>query len=248
MATYEDMIGSTVYDKKKEPIGTLEEFYVDDISKRPTWITVDTSFGKDVSFVPLANAHQVEDGLQVEVTKDQIKDAPQIEAQERIDENQENKIYEYYNQILGSQSFDNAAQRRDNDYGTDNQTSSSQSDDAMTRSEEELDVQNRTVESGKVRLKKYIVTENVSFDIPVQHEEVRVVQEPITDENIDDAMEGPELKEDQHEVTLHGQQVTVDKKVKPKERIRLDKDTVEDKKHFDETLRKEEFDIKGDGE
>ena len=53
----------------------------------------------------------------------------------------------------------------------------------MTRSEEQLRVGTETVEAGRARLRKYVVTENVSTTVPVSHEEVRVEREPITDAN-----------------------------------------------------------------
>jgi hypothetical protein len=164
--TYEDLIGSTVYDKKKEPIGKLEEFYVDDITEKPTWITVDTSsFGNDISFVPLAHARQAKDGLQVEVTKEQIKNAPQIEAQEKISDQQENKIYEYYNQILNSQSYDNTAQRDSDSSHSYSNREQSRADSAPRRSDQDSHMTDNNNETTTLRLKKYVITENVVFDI-----------------------------------------------------------------------------------
>ena len=96
----------------------------------------------------------------------------------------------------------------------------------MTRSEEELDVGVRRQEAGRARLRKYVVTEPVQTTVHVQREEVRVEREPITDANRDRAMAGEELSEDEHEVTLHAEEPVVEKRVVPKERVRLDRDTV----------------------
>jgi uncharacterized protein (TIGR02271 family) len=57
----------------------------------------------------------------------------------------------------------------------------------MTRSEEELRVGTTERETGRVRLRKYIVEENVTKTVPVRREEVRVEREPITDANRDAA-------------------------------------------------------------
>src|SRR3712207_6418327 len=57
-------------------------------------------------------------------------------------------------------------------------------DNAMTRSEERLNVGTRSEEVGRARLRKYVVTENVTETVPVSHEEVRVEREPITEANI----------------------------------------------------------------
>jgi stress response protein YsnF len=51
-------------------------------------------------------------------------------------------------------------------------------DDAMTRSEEEVRIGKRVRERGRVRLKKYVVTDYVEKKVPVQREEVKVEYEP----------------------------------------------------------------------
>ena len=96
----------------------------------------------------------------------------------------------------------------------------------MTRSEEELRVGTTERERGRARLRKYVVTEQVERTVPVRREEVRVEREPITDANVDQAMDGPEISEEEHEVVLHEEEAVVEKRVVPKERVRLDKETV----------------------
>jgi len=76
-------------------------------------------------------------------------------------------------------------------------------DDAMTRSEEELLVGKAQQETGRVRLRKYVVTEQVQTTVPVQREEVRVEREPVTEANREQALDGPEISEEEHEVVLH---------------------------------------------
>ena len=49
----------------------------------------------------------------------------------------------------------------------------------LTRSEEQLHVGTEKVETGRARLRKYVVTENQTVTVPVSHEEVRVVREPV---------------------------------------------------------------------
>ena len=121
-------------------------------------------------------------------------------------------------------------------------TSGPTTDDAMTRSEEELKVGTASRESGRARLRKYVVTEQVQQTVPVQHEEVRLEREPITDANVGDATDGPEISEEEHEVTLHEEEVVVEKRAVPKERVRLDKDTVTDERTVSEEVRKERID------
>ena len=124
-----------------------------------------------------------------------------------------------------------------------------ETDDAMTRSEEELHVGTTARETGRVRLRKYIVTENVTQTVPVKREEVRLEREPITDANRDTATAGADLSEEEHEVVLHEEQVDVSKTVVPKERVALGADTVTDEREVSEEVRKEQIEmIDGDGE
>ncbi|ADB77485.1 DUF2382 domain-containing protein [Geodermatophilus obscurus] len=116
-------------------------------------------------------------------------------------------------------------------------------DNAMTRSEERLDVGTRSEEVGRARLRKYVVTENVTETVPVSREEVRVEREPITDANVGNAMDGPAISEEEHEVTLHAERPVVEKEAVPVERVRLDKQTVTDQERVSEDVRKEQVEV-----
>ena len=94
----------------------------------------------------------------------------------------------------------------------------------MTVSEEELRVGTTEREAGRVRLKKYVVEEDVTKTVPVRREEVRIEREPITDANRGDATDGPDITEAEHEVVLHEEEVVTEKRTVPKERVRLEKD------------------------
>jgi uncharacterized protein (TIGR02271 family) len=116
-----------------------------------------------------------------------------------------------------------------------------ETDDAMTRSEERVNIGTETRAAGKARLRKYIVTENVTKTVPVSREEVRVEREPITDANRGQAMSGGDLTTEEHEVELNEERVVVDKETVPVERVRLEKDTVTEERRVDEEVRKEEI-------
>ncbi|SDF73123.1 conserved domain-containing protein [Blastococcus aurantiacus] len=124
-------------------------------------------------------------------------------------------------------------------------TSGPTTDDAMTRSEERMTVGTTTQEAGRARLRKYVVSENVTQTVPVTHEEVSVEREPITDANVGNAMDGPAISEEEHEVTLHAERAVVDKEAVPVERVRLDKTTVTEQEQVSADLRKEEIEVDG---
>src|SRR3954468_523582 len=129
-------------------------------------------------------------------------------------------------------------------------TSGPTTDDAMTRSEERLNVGTRSEEIGRARLRKYVAPENAPETVPVSREEIRVEREPITDANVGSAMDGPAISEEEHEVTLHAERPVVEKEAVPVERVRLDTETVTDHEQVSETVRKEQVDtdgIRGEG-
>jgi uncharacterized protein (TIGR02271 family) len=135
----------------------------------------------------------------------------------------------------------------DTDRGTvGHDTSGPTTDDAMTRSEEQVTVGTTNRETGRARLRKYVVTENVTQTVPVSHEEVRLEREPITDANRGDALDGPAISEEEHEVVLHAEQPVVQKEAVPVERVRLDKETVTDTETVSEEVRKEQIELDGD--
>jgi uncharacterized protein (TIGR02271 family) len=124
-------------------------------------------------------------------------------------------------------------------------TSGPTTDDAMTRSEEQLQVGTEREAAGRARLRKYVTTENVTKTVPVQREEVRIEREPITDANRGAALDGPDISEEEHEVILHEERPVVQKEAVPVERVRLDKDVVQDDVTVSEEVRKEHIEADG---
>jgi len=116
-------------------------------------------------------------------------------------------------------------------------------DTAMTRSEERLRVGTQQREAGRARMRKYVVTERVSQTVPVSHDEVHVVREPITDANRGAATSGPAISEEEHEVVLHAETPVVAKKVVPVERVRMDTTTVAGQQSVSADVRKEQIEL-----
>ena len=227
-------IGRTAYDPSGDKIGTISEVYLDDETGQPEWLTVNTGlFGMRSNFVPVAGATPHGDDVTVQYTKDQVKDAPNVDADGRISEQEEAELYRYYGLTYSPMPAGTA--------GTTGTT-----DDAMTRSEEQLDVGTIEHEAGRVRLRKWVETDHVETTVPVRREEVTIEREPITDGNLGDALDGPEIAESEHEVVLHEEEAVAQTHVEPKERIRLDKQTVVDEEQVGADLRKEHVEIEGD--
>lgn len=234
--------GRNVTGSDGQKIGTVGQVYLDDQTGRPEWVTVVTGlFGKKESFVPIAEANLSGDDLQVPYGKAKVKDAPRVDADEgHISEQEEDDLYRYYGLAYGESRADSRAAQ-----GTVGRETTGRSTDAMTRSEEQLHVGTERREAGKARLRKYVVTEQEQVSVPVQREEVRLEREPITEANRDEAMGGPDITEDEHEVTLHEERPVVQKEAVPVERVRLGKDTVTDEVQVDEEVRKERIETEG---
>ncbi|MFJ5720725.1 PRC and DUF2382 domain-containing protein [Streptomyces sp. NPDC093149] len=111
----------------------------------------------------------------------------------------------------------------------------------LIRSEEQLLVGTEEYESGKARLHKYVVTENVTRTVPVTHEEVRVIREPL--QPGERAAAGrSDIREQDVEVTLHAERATMRKETVPVERVRMETERVTEQKEISAELRKEQID------
>jgi uncharacterized protein (TIGR02271 family) len=250
--------GATLVDRDGDKVGTVESIYLDDRTGEPEWALVNTGlFGTKSSFVPLAQASGSGDQVQVPYDKQLVKDAPRIDTDQHLSEAEEQRLWTHYGLDYGTghesgttAGYTDTADRdgdgiydqvQDTAVGRD--TSGPTTDDAMTRSEEELQVGTQTRERGRARLRKYVTTETQQVTVPVQREQVRVEREPITDANLDAATGGPAISEEEHEVTLREEEVVVGKRAVPKERVRLDTETVTDERQVAEEVRKEQIQV-----
>ncbi|WP_406724597.1 PRC and DUF2382 domain-containing protein [Streptomyces sp. GD-15H] len=222
-----------VYDTSGTKIGDARHVFLDDVTGQPEWVSVKTGlFGTSESFVPVHDASVVEDHLEVPYAKDKVKDAPNVDvdAGGHLSEQEEHRLYEHYG--IG---WDAAWQQAQTGTGQ----AAATPEDAMTRSEEEMHVGTERREAGRVRLRKYVVTEEQQMTVPVRHEEVRVEREPITDANRGDAMAGPDIAEAEHEVILHAEEPVVETRAVPKERVRLTTEEVTEEETVTGEVRKE---------
>ena len=246
---------ATVLGTDEDKIGTVHDVYLDRQTGEPAWIAISTGlFGSRVSFAPVEGASRHDDHLHLAYTKDQVKDAPNVEADGELSPQEEQALYTHYGLEWGQ--WDDATPDRTTDaLGADDRfsrdtvghdTSGPTTDDAMTRSEEELTVGTARQEVGRARLRKFVTTEQVSQTGPVQREQVRVEREPITDGNVGQALDGPAISEEEHEVVLHEDVPVAQKTTVPKERVRLDKETVTEQQTVTDEVRKEHIEVEGD--
>ncbi|PZE58379.1 photosystem reaction center subunit H [Curtobacterium sp. MCPF17_001] len=334
--TINSVFGAKVIDPDGQKVGTVKQVYVDNEDGHPLFASVSTGlFGTSESFVPLEGADLTGDELRVAYDKDRIKDAPRIDADGDLSDDEQDRIFDHYglgsgaagttgtgdgtstdtgaddgtigvdpdltptdpaaagphhtgdtsgrdlpatdDRVAGAAGYDTTADAAgvadsdtvtgrdttDTDRGVTDTTASAghdttasaghdtsgpDTDDAMTRSEQRLDVGTQRVQTGRARLRKHVVTEQQNVTVPVQHEELRVETEPITDGNVGAATDGPDLSEEEHEVTLSEERVVVDKETVPVERVRLGTETVTEQQQVSEDVAHEEIDLDQDGD
>jgi uncharacterized protein (TIGR02271 family) len=232
-------------------------------------------FGSSSNFVPLRDADASGDTVTIPYTKDMVKDAPNMAADGHLSEDEERELYRYYSMdydagydttttgtgfdttevdttvagtagTAATTGFADTTTTGTTDYvDTGVRDTRPTTDDAMTLSEEQVRLGTQRRESGRARLRKYIVTDQVTETVPVQREEVRIEREPITEANRDAAYSGPDLTEDEVEVTLSEEVPVVDKDVVATERIRLDKENVTEQQRVTTDVRREEVEVDG---
>lgn len=245
-----EVIGTTAYDSDGQKIGKVGQVFLDDRSGEPEFASVNTGFfGTSESFVPLAQATLEGHDLRVPFSKDQVKDAPNVSPDAgHLDESEEERLYAHYGMGYG-RTDDRADDRTDASaasFTEGHDTSGPTTDDAMTRSEEHVNVGTTSQESGRARLRKYVTTEYETHTVPVRKERAVVETEPITEANRDRATDGPDITEEEHEVVLHEERPVVDKTTEPVERVRLGTETEVEEQTVTEEVRKEQIEVEGD--
>jgi stress response protein YsnF len=280
-------IGSTAYAPDGDTIGTVEHFFVDDRTGAPTWVAVSTGlFGTRHSIVPAVDATFAEGALRLPVTKDAVKSAPHIAETQHLDPGEEEELRRHYG--LGTAATESGAPRPSAAPAAPPtveiptaqvpaaQPSAAEppaaptpaaatpapqpSDGSMTRSEERLRVHTEQVAATRVRLVKYVVTEEVQLTVPIRREEIRIEEVPL---DAPDAGPGESLVDvgpgdaGRHaatgtadtggtaglpeEIVLHREEPVVSVRVVPAERVRLSTQLVQGQEQVGAQLQREQI-------
>ncbi|WP_315861915.1 YsnF/AvaK domain-containing protein [Candidatus Cyanaurora vandensis] len=118
------------------------------------------------------------------------------------------------------------------------ETMTAESPQRLQLLKEVLKVNKERVQKGEVRLRKEVITETKTMDVPVTHEEVVIERRLVTDETTATGQIG----DDQTiRVPLTEEQVKVDKRAVVTEEILVGKREVEETQKVSETVRREEL-------
>lgn len=252
--TAQDLIGHRLLDQEGRNVGKIGHVYVDDTTGQPTWVTVQTGmFGQRETFVPLQGAQPAEEDIKVPFDKATIKDAPNVDVDEHISEQEEEQIFQHYGmtptvpgQREGGEAGHHAreGQERVQEQGRARQRPGGEEEASVVRSEEQVDVGLTRQERGQARLRKYVQSEQVEEDVPVQREELEVERRPVTDPG--QVGERTSMGEDEQRFVLHEERPVVSKKEVPVEEVHVKKKQVSDEERVRAERRVEQVEVDED--
>ncbi len=221
-----DLEGRAVLGLDGARLGVITALYADAVDGDPTFATVST--GDAEAFVPLAEAELRDGDVVVPYDAVLVRAAPAVRADEQLSVDEEDRIYDHYGLTEVVPKGGPAAA------GTDG---------AMTRSEERLQVSTQRVETGRARLRKQVVTELETVQVPVRKERLVLETEPV-DGGSGPVPGGPAAGE-VVEVVLHEERPVIRTETVPVERVRLATEQVVEEVEVTEQVRKERIEVDG---
>jgi len=176
------LVGTKVCDSSGDKIGTVGRVYLDDASGAPQWVTVSTGlFGTRESFLPITHAELADGVLTVPVTKDAVKDAPQIDGDGHLAAEQEAELYRHYGLDDGAPAADPpttapGGPAGDRSMADDDGPAGDRpmTDDTEAAAGDGTPGDSESPQTGTPRLRRYVTTETQTIQVPVTREEFRV--------------------------------------------------------------------------
>jgi hypothetical protein len=163
--------GRTVRDRKDQEIGKIGDLYLDEQTDRPAYAGVRTGlFGRRESIIPLAGIVERDGELIAPYDAELVHDAPAVDPDEALDEAEQQRLARHYDAPPPSS--------REEDTETDASADATAGAE-MIRSEEEVVTGTTPMRPAeRVRIRKVVVTENVTKEVPVRREEIRLETDP----------------------------------------------------------------------
>jgi uncharacterized protein (TIGR02271 family) len=218
----EELLGARVTGADGKVVGTVEQVFRDDMDGTPAWARVRS--GKTVRFVPLGSSQVTADGLSVPFDSQKVMGGPNIDVGRRMSAAQAEELSRYYGLTVPAQ------RRKSADEGW------------LIRQEERLQVSKEMLETGRVRLHRYVDVEPVEQAVHVYHEEFEIERIPIT---ADEPIRG-NIEEGEQEIILHEERAVLRKEIVPVERVRLRAKRVEEDTTVRDEIRRERIEIEPD--
>ena len=110
--------------------------------------------------------------------------------------------------------------------------------------EEQLQVNKERVQTGEVGLRKEVVTEQQTINVPVTHEEVVIERNPVSGQPTDQ----PIGESETYRVPISEEQVSVNKQTVPTGEVSVGKRQVQENQQVSDTVRREEAHLEREGD
>jgi uncharacterized protein (TIGR02271 family) len=266
------LFGYDVVDSSGDKIGTVDNVWVDDATSDLEFIGVKTGWlmGK-THIIPTADAQVGSDAITIPYASDLVKDAPSF-GNDELSPEEEEEVYSYYGidrttstsptgeaggfQTTGTTSDygttdaayagtdTNMTDTTDTGYATGNtDTGYTGTDrDSVRLHEEELQVGKREVETGRVRLRKVVRTEQREVPVELRREEIQIERVPASGTDIaSDA-----FQEDSIEVPVMREEAVVGKETRATGEVRLNKNVETETRSVGGEIRREDVEVDGD--
>ncbi|HHU66837.1 PRC-barrel domain-containing protein [Corynebacterium sp.] len=92
-----DLVTATAFDRDGEKLGSVTEVYINDTTGQPDFVEVAHGlFGMDSSIVPLRGHRLDGENLQLAFSKDLIKDAPDIDDEAHLSDEEQERINAHF--------------------------------------------------------------------------------------------------------------------------------------------------------
>lgn len=219
----EELLGAQVTGADGKVVGTVEQVFRDDVDGTPAWARVRS--GKTGRFVPLGSSQVTGDGLSVPFDTQKIMGGPNIDAGQHMSAAQADELSRYYGLAIPTQQAQQPSGKL-----TD--------EEWLVRQEERLQVGKEMLETGRVRLHRYVDVEPVEQAVHVYHEEYDIERMPVSGEERTHSFE-----EGEQEIILHEERAVLRKEVVPVERVRLTARRVDEDTTIKDEIRRERIEI-----
>ena len=246
----ERLVGYDVVDARGNKIGSVENVWVDGATQQLEFVGVKTGavLGR-THIVPVADAQidEAQRRVRVPYSEDQIKAAPQFDRNAELSDDDEYRVYSHYGIDRskapsptglpgGAGTMAERPRARTTDRAEDRRT--------VELREEELRARKQPVEAGEVGIRKEVVTEQQTMDVPVTREEVTIERRPTEPRPADRPIgEGEEIR-----VPVREEQVRVEKEPVVREEIDIGKRQVQETERVSGEVRREEARIERQGD
>jgi hypothetical protein len=98
----QDYVHRAAVDAEGDRIGKISKMYLDDQTGQPLWVLVETGlFGTRQSLAPVHGSRLDGELVVLAVSKDQVKNAPNVDRDAHISDGEQDTLRQYYQGYLG---------------------------------------------------------------------------------------------------------------------------------------------------